>query len=139
MSNQPIRLIVVDDHAIMREGLVRLLKNEPDLKIVGLASNGHEAIDLVHREPVDVILLDIVMEGMNGLETARQILSIRPEVKIVMLTMYEEKAFFQDALLAGASGYFLKGSNSNELINTIRNVYEGGTYLDPKMAGELGE
>lgn len=139
MSSQAIKLIIVDDHAIMREGLVRLLGHEPDLQVVGLAANGREAVDLARRTPADVILLDIVMDDMNGLEAARQILSIRPEIKIVMLTMYEEKAFFQDALKAGASGYFLKGSNSNELINTIRNVHKGGTYLDPRMAGGLVE
>lgn len=139
MSSQPIKLIVVDDHDIMREGLVRLLKHEPDLQIVGLASNGREAVDLARRKPADVILLDIVMDDMSGLEAARQILSVRPEVKIVMVTMYEEKAFLYEALQSGASGYFLKGSNSNELINTIRNVHKGGTYLDPKMAGRLVE
>ena len=139
MSRKAIKLIIVDDHAIIREGLVMLLNHEPDLQIVGLANNGREAIDLVGRKTADVILLDIVMEDVNGLEAARQILSIRPEIKIVMLTMYEDKAFFHNALQAGASGYFLKGSNSNELINTIRNVHKGGTYLDPKMAGGLVE
>ncbi len=137
MTNQLIRLIVVDDHAIMREGLVKLLEEEPDLQIVGLASTGQEAIDLVHQKAVDVVLLDIVMEDMNGLEAARQILSAKSEIKVIILTMYEEKAFLQEALQVGASGYFLKGSNSTELVQTIRTVHRGGTYLSPKLANAL--
>ncbi len=139
MVRKQIKLLVVDDHAIMREGLVRLLEHESDLKVVGLANNGREAIDMAKQKKADVILLDIVMDDMSGLEAARQILSIQPEIKVVMITMYEEKAFFFDALRAGARGYFLKGSDSNELIHTIRNVHKGGTYLDPKMAGWLVE
>jgi len=139
MVRKQIKLLVVDDHAIMREGLVRLLEHESDLKVVGLANNGREAIDIAKQKKADVILLDIVMDDMSGLEAARQILSIQPEIKVVMITMYEEKAFFFDALRAGARGYFLKGSDSNELIHTIRNVHKGGTYLDPKMAGWLVE
>jgi len=137
MIDQLIRLIVVDDHAIMREGLVKLLEDEPDLQIVGLASNGREAIELTQQKAVDVILLDIVMEDMNGLEAARQILSAQSEAKIIIITMYEEKAFLQEALQAGAKGYFLKGSNSIELIQTIRTVYRGGTYLSPKLTDAL--
>jgi len=137
MNEQQIRVIVVDDHAIMREGLVRLLADEADLQIVGVASDGRAAVDLALKEPADVILLDIVMEDMTGLEAAREILAKLPEVKIIILTVYEEEAFLSEAFQIGAKGYFLKGSNSTELINTIRMVYQGGTYLAPKMSGSL--
>jgi len=133
MTNSTIRLIIVDDHAIMREGLVTLLGDEPDLQIVGLASGGREAVELAQQEAVDVILLDIVMDDMTGLDAARQILAAKPDVKIVMITMYEEKAFIQQAKQIGVSGYFLKGSNSSELMQVIRLVHEGGTYLSPKL------
>ena len=133
MAGQPIKLIIVDDHAIMREGLAKLLADESDLEIVGVAGDGREAVDLALNEPADVILLDIVMGDMTGLEAAREILSERPDIKVIMLTVYQEEAFLREALQAGASGYFLKGSDSRELISTIRNVYEGGTYLSPKM------
>jgi signal transduction histidine kinase/CheY-like chemotaxis protein len=139
MTDQRIRLIVVDDHAIMREGLVRLLADEKDLQIVGLASSGRQAVELALRDSADVILLDVVMEDMTGLEAAREILAVQPEQKIIILTMYEEEAFLREALQAGAKGYFLKGSNSEELIDTIRLVYQGGTYLAPKMASRLGK
>ena len=133
MTNSTIRLIIVDDHAIMREGLVNLLGHDPDLHIVGLASSGREAVALAQREVVDVILLDIVMDDMTGLEAARQILTAKPDVKIVMMTMYEEKAFIQEARQIGVSGYFLKGSNSTELMQVIRLVHEGGSYVSPKL------
>jgi DNA-binding NarL/FixJ family response regulator len=136
MSNKLIRLLVVDDHDIMRQGLIRLLENQPDLKIVGMATNGRQAIELARQETPDVILMDIVMKEMGGLEATRKILEELPQIKVIMLTMYEEKAFFEEALAAGASGYFLKGSDSDELINTIRMVNGGGTYLAPKMVGE---
>ena len=86
-----------------------------------------------------MILLDIVMDDMTGLEAAREILSDWPEIKVIMPTIYEEEAFLQEAFQARASGYFLKGSNSNELIKTIRTVQRGGTYLSPKMARPLDE
>ncbi len=134
MSSQPIRLIAVDDHAIMREGLVNLLEQEPDLEIVGTASTGGEAIELVREEAADIVLLDIVLDDMSGLEAARQIIADSPSVKVIMLTMYEEEAFIQEAFEAGASGYFLKGSNSDELIRTIRKVQKGEAYLPSNMS-----
>jgi len=137
MANQPIKIIIVDDHEIMRKGLVRLLRHEKDLQIVDVATNGRQAISLAREQAPDVILMDIVMDGMGGLEATRAILAEFPDIKVIMLTMYEEKAFFREALAAGATGYFLKGSDSAELVNTIRVVYKGGTYLAPKLAGGL--
>lgn len=136
MSSHKIKLLIVDDHDIMRKGLVRLLQHEPDLHIVGTATNGHEAVAAARQERPDIILMDVVMEKMGGLEATREILSEFPQTKVIMLTMYAEKAFFKEALAAGATGYFLKGSDSDELINTIRVVYSGGTYFAPTLAGD---
>jgi two-component system, NarL family, response regulator NreC len=132
-----IRLIIADDHAIMREGLVALLEDEPDLRVVGQAGGGLEAVALVRQQQPDIALLDITMPGMNGLEVTRRLVAEQPEVKILILTMHEEEAFFFEALRAGAAGYMLKGASSEELLGAIRAVYEGGVYLPPQLAGGL--
>lgn len=134
---KPIRLILADDHVVMREGLAALLEDEPDLVVVGQAGNGREAIALVHRHRPDIALLDITMPDMTGLEVAGQIGATAPEVRILILTMHEEEAFFFEALRAGAAGYILKGVHSEELLGAIRVVHEGGVYLPPKLAGRL--
>jgi two-component system response regulator NreC len=132
-----IRLIVADDHVVMREGLVALLKDEPDLKVVGQASNGREALDLIRHHRPDVALLDITMPDMSGLEVASQCAAYLPQVKILFLTMHEEDTFFFAALRVGAAGYVLKGAPSRDLLNAIREVHGGGVYLTPKLAGAL--
>ena len=132
-----IRLIVADDHVVMREGLAGLLEDEPDIIVVGQASNGHEALDLIRQQHPDIALLDITMPDMSGLEVASQSAAYLPKVKILFLTMHEEDAFFFAALRVGAAGYVLKGAPSKELLNAIREVYNGGVYLTPKLAGAL--
>ncbi len=138
MHNQkPTRLIIADDHEIMRTGLNKLLHNKPGLEVVGQASCGQETIALVHQLKPDIVLLDITMEDMNGLEAMKQFLPVHPDVKVIILTIHDVKTFFFEALINGASGYFLKGSHSTELINAIQSVYEGGVYLPPSLAGTL--
>lgn len=132
-----IRLIIADDHVVVREGLVALLEDEPDLTVVGQAGTGREAVTLASQHRPDIALLDIAMPDMNGLEATRQIAAERPEVNVLILTMHEEEAFFFEALRVGAAGYVLKGAGSEELLSAIRAVYEGGVYLPPKLAGGL--
>ena len=134
---QPIRIIIVDDHEIMREGLVQLLQLEEGIEIVATASNGRQAIDLIKQHKPDIVLLDVSMDDISGLEVTKIIKPELPETKIIIVTMHEEKAFFLQALRAGATGYFLKGSDSEELIQTIYKVHAGEVYLSPKMAGGL--
>ncbi len=137
MINQPIKIVIVDDHEIIRQGLVNLLHDEPALVILGQASDGQEAISLIQTTQPDVVLLDIKMEGMNGLEAIPHILTAKPDTKIIMLTMYGEDNFFFTALGAGAVGYFLKGSDSQELVHAIQTVHAGHIYLSPKLAQSL--
>lgn len=137
MTVEPIRLIIVDDHTIVREGLASLLDDEPDLDVLGQAGSGREAVALVRQFHPDVALLDISMPDMNGLEAARRIQDEFPETKILILTMHEEEAFFFEALQAGASGYLLKGVRSEILLDAIRAVHEGGVHLPPELAGNL--
>jgi two-component system response regulator NreC len=132
-----IRLIVADDHVVMREGLVALLEDQPDLRVVGQASNGLEAVALIRQQRPDVALLDITMPDMSGLEVASQCAAYRPQLKILFLTMHEEETFFFAALRLGAAGYVLKGAPSQELLGAIRAVHAGGVYLTPRLAGGL--
>jgi DNA-binding NarL/FixJ family response regulator len=132
-----IRLIVADDHVVMREGLAGLLADEPDIQVVGQASNGREALALIRQQHPDIALLDVTMPDMSGLEVASQCATHLPKVKILFLTMHEEDTFFFAALRVGASGYVLKGGSSRELLNAIHEVHSGGIYLTPKLAGAL--
>jgi len=137
MQSQPIKIIICDDHDIMREGLVLLLEEEPTIKIVAVASSGQQAIDQVNTLKPDIVLMDITMEGMSGLEATRHIIQNTTDTNVIILTMHEDKAFFLEALKAGANGYFLKGSDTEDLVRAIRTVHEGGTYLTPHLAGGL--
>ncbi|MFQ5854472.1 MAG: response regulator [Anaerolineae bacterium] len=132
-----IRLIIADDHVVVREGLVALLEDEPDLTVVGQAGTGREAVALAHQHRPDIALLDIAMPDMTGLEATRQIAAELPGVTTLILTMHEEEAFFFEALRAGAAGYVLKGAGSEELLSAIRAVQAGGVYLPPELAGGL--
>jgi DNA-binding NarL/FixJ family response regulator len=136
---KPIQLIIADDHILVREGLISLLADEPDFEVVGQAGTGREAVSLVRRHHPDMALIDITMADMNGLEATRCCKSEFPELKIIILTMHEEEAFFFEALQAGASGYVLKGGASEELFSAIRAVQAGGIYLPPQLAGHLVE
>ncbi len=134
-----IRLIIADDHGVVREGLAALLSGEPDIDVVGLAANGEEAVALVRLHRPDIALLDITMPDMNGLEATRHITTYYPDVRVLILTIHEEETFFFEALRSGASGYVLKGAGSDELLTAIRAVYEGGVYLPPMLARSLAQ
>jgi len=133
--NGLIRLLVADDHVLVRQGLVSLLEEEPDLKVVAQAGNGEEAIRLARTHQPDLVLLDITMPGLNGLEAAVRILEEHPRIKIMILTMHEEEAFFFEALRSGAAGYLLKGANRDEFLFALRTVFQDGIYLTPRLAG----
>ena len=135
--SEPIRLILADDHVVMREGLAALLSEEPDLTIVGQAADGCQALALICQYRPDVALLDISMPYLTGLEVTHQVVAGSLDVKVLILTMHEEEAFFFEALRYGASGYVLKGAHSDELIGAVRIVYGGGVYLPPQLAGSL--
>ncbi|MFQ5433383.1 MAG: response regulator [Anaerolineae bacterium] len=136
-SNVPIRLLIVDDHIIMREGLAQTLTYEPDFEVVGQASNGRDGISLVRQLKPDIILLDITMKDMTGLDVAQILQEEAHAAKIIFLTMHDDTQFFFEALRVGASGYVLKGSRTTVLLAAIRAVHQGGVYLSPMIATEL--
>ena len=137
MKDQTIRLLIVDDHDIIRQGVIALLQFDDALQVVGQAGNGQEALRLVKALQPDVILLDIKMEDASGLDCIPALLQAKADLRIIMLTMYADEVFLHTALRAGASGYFLKGSDSKELARAIHAVMANELYLSPKLNQEL--
>ena len=134
-----IRVLVVDDHAIMRDGIRALLDIYDEVEIVGEASEGKEAIEKTRELLPDVIVMDIAMPGMDGLEATRRITKKNPKVKVLVLTQYDNKEYILSTIKAGAAGYVPKRAVSSELISAIRAVYRGESFLYPSAAAALIE
>ena len=128
-------VLLVDDHAVFRKGLRLLLEAEPDLRVVGEAGDGQEAIDLARKLSPDVVVMDITMPNLNGIEATRHIISASPNAKVMALSIHSGKRFVEDMLRAGAAGYVLKDSAPEELVNGIRTVTRGEVYLSPAIVG----
>ena len=129
-----LRVLLVDDHALVRHGFRRILEDDPEIEIVGEASNGEEAVRLAGKEKPAVIVMDCAMPGMNGLEATRKILEARPDAAILMLSMHSEDTLVRQALDAGARGYILKNAMDLDLANAIKRVAKGEKVLDPQVA-----
>lgn len=127
------RAILVDDHAVVLEGLRALIGVMPDITVVGMGSTGAQAIALVRETSPDLAVIDMGLPGLNGVETAKRMLAIAPDLRIVMLTHFEEPTFVQKALAAGVRGYVLKGSPSDKILQAIRTVQSDGVYIDSKL------
>jgi two-component system response regulator NreC len=136
---RPIRLLLVDDHEVVRTGLKSYLQTQPGLEVVAEASNGSEAIARALEVRPDIILMDITMPGMDGLEATRQLKAMWPEAVILALTIHEDKFYFMEMLAAGASGYLTKQAAADELVQAIRTVATGSVYLQPALARWLLE
>ena len=132
-----IRLLLADDHAVVRSGLRMLLQAQPDMKIIGEAETGQEAIRRVAELRPDVVLMDIEMPGMNGIEATRRIKAEAPATAVLALTMYEDDQYFFEMLRAGASGYVPKRAAPDELVSAIRAAGRGEVFLYPSLAGRL--
>jgi two-component system response regulator NreC len=132
-----IRVLMADDHTIVRAGVRLLVEAEPDMEVVGEALNGIQAVTLTESLRPDVILMDIAMPDLNGLEATRQIKVRFPEVHVLVLTMHRSDDYFFEVLKAGASGYVLKAAETNELIGAIRAVARGEVFLYPTVARQL--
>ena len=135
----PIRILLADDHQVIRTGLKSFLESQPDFKVVAEASNGREAIERALETRPDIILMDITMPEVDGLEATRQLKKLWPECVILCLTVHEDKFYFMEMLAAGASGYLTKQSASDELVSAIHAVAQGHAYLQPALARWLLE
>lgn len=131
---KPIRIVLAEDHIIVRKGIHSLLSEQADIEVVGEASTGHEAVALAESAQPDIVLMDINMPELNGLEATRQIRRLLPAIKVLVLTMYTNEEYVLQLLQAGAVGYVVKQSIPAELITAIRAVHEGNTYLSPLIA-----
>lgn len=132
-----IKVIVCDDQAIVRDGLEMLLKLEKDIEVIGVAQDGAEAIELAELKAPDLMLMDLKMPGMTGVEATRRILAKNDQMKILVLTTYDDDAWVFDAIRAGASGYLLKDTPRQQVLDAIRGTVAGKSFLDPNIAGKL--
>ena len=134
-----MRVLLADDHRIVREGLRSLLADESDIEVVAEADNGRRAIELTDELTPDVVVMDVGMPELNGIEATRRILASRPEAKVIALSMHSDRRFVAEMLKAGASGYLLKDGAFEELVGAIRTVTAGRTYLSPRIANVVVE
>jgi len=134
-----IGVLLVDDHAIIREGLRSLLEKQPDMEVLADTDEGRTAVDLVRELMPDVVIMDVTMAGLNGIEATRLITTEFPEVKIVALSIHSQRRFIADMLSAGAAGYILKECLFDELVQAIQTVAAGGRYLSPRIADVVVE
>ncbi|MFQ6058577.1 MAG: response regulator [Anaerolineae bacterium] len=134
---EAIRVFVVDDHPVVRQGLRSLLSSYPDIEVVGEADNGFVFLEQVADVRPDVVLLDIRLGGVSGIEVAYQLRRVRPQTKIIMLTTYDDEEYLYGALRAGAHGYLLKSISHEVLASSIRSVHRGERLLSPELVGKV--
>jgi two-component system response regulator NreC len=139
MLHKPIKIFLADDHTIVREGLAKLLEGEADLQVVGEAENGREAVERVEALKPDVVLMDIAMPMLNGIEATRQIRKIRPETKVIILSMHSHERYISELFRLGASGYLLKSAAGTDIISAIQAALKGETYLSPSISNKVVE
>ncbi len=137
MGTKKIRVLLAEDHTIVRQGISALLRSEPDMEVVGEASDGLEAVEMVKKLIPDVVLMDIAMRNLNGLEATRKIKKLYPLMKVLVLTMYENEEWIFQILKAGASGYLIKDSAMTDLTSAIRAIQQGDSYLSPSISKKV--
>lgn len=137
MNRKKITVLIAEDHTIVRQGLCALINRQPDMRVIGESGDGKEAVEKTKRLCPDVVLMDIAMKHMNGLEATARIKKIAPEVKVLVLTMYESEEYIFQILRAGASGYLLKDAAMSDLISAIKAVHRGESYLSPSISKKV--
>ena len=133
------RVILVEDHVLVREGIKKIIQDLPGVQVVGEAADAQELLKLLKRVPLDLVILDISMPGLSGLEAAREIKGSHAGIKVLILTMHRVPEYLKDALAAGADGYLLKEDAARELVKALDAVRQGRLYVSPLLAGELAQ
>ena len=139
VAEKKIRILIADDHAFLREGIAAMLRFQHDMELVAEAGDGKDAVDLFVQHRPDIVLMDLQMPVMNGIEAIREICKVHPVAKIIVLTTYQGDAQVHRAIMSGATGYLLKSMLKDDLINAIHNVYAGRKYIPPEVAVSLAE
>jgi two-component system, NarL family, response regulator NreC len=132
-----IKILLADDHTILRQGLKLILSSQPDLEVIGEASNGNEAVELANKLRPDIVLLDVAMPELNGIEATRRMMEANSRLRILVLSMHKEAVYVREILKAGARGYILKDVIDTELLNAVRSVARGDGYISPAVSGAL--
>ena len=132
-----IRIVVADDHQLIREGLCALIRSEPDMEVVGQAGHGRDVVALVSRKQPDIVLMDVAMPTLNGVDAARQISQLDTPARVIAVSMHDDRRFVQGIFQAGAVGYVLKDSAFEELARAVRVVASGKVYLSPAVAAHV--
>ncbi|EJL41431.1 transcriptional regulatory protein DegU [Brevibacillus agri] len=136
---QELRIVIVDDHQLFREGVKRILEMEEDFKVVGEGADGGEAALLAEEHKPDVLLMDINMPNINGVSAAENVISVSPSTRVIMLSIHDDEGYVYRTLRSGASGYLLKEMGTSDLVDAVRVVASGGAYIHPKVTGKLIE
>lgn len=139
MSKEPITIVIADDHTIVRQGLMKLLEEEKCMQVVGEAKDGREAVTRVCELEPDIVIMDIAMPKLNGIEATRQVKQSGIKTKIIILSMHDHSRYVRELLGLGVSGYLLKNSASNEIVKAISSAIKGETYLSPAISSRVIE
>lgn len=131
------RILIVDDHRLLRAGLKTLLNSDPNLEVVGEATNGEEALNVVQQTQPDVVLMDLAMTGMDGLEATRRLVQIQPNIRVLIMTMHEDSELMKECVRAGAKGYIIKRAAESELVDAIYAVQRDVIYIHPSLMQSL--
>ncbi len=139
MSDQSLKILLADDHTIVRQGLKLILSAHEDLQVVGEAANGNQAVELAAKLRPDIVLMDVQMPELNGIEATRKMVAANPRIRILVLSMHKESVYVREILRAGARGYILKDAIDTELLTAVRSVAMGDGYISPAVAGALDD
>jgi len=134
---EKLRVLIADDHPLFRDGMKGLLSTQPDIEVAGEATTGEETVKLTGELEPDVVLMDVKMPGLSGIEATRRVLAANPRIRVLVVTMFEDDATVFQAMRAGARGYLLKGANSSEMLRAIRAAGNGEAIFSPKVAVRL--
>ncbi|MDD2465304.1 MAG: response regulator transcription factor [Desulfobulbus sp.] len=134
---KPYRIIIADDHSLIRQGLKTIIVHEPSLRIVAEAGNGVELLELLRENPADMVILDITMPQLNGLDAMAEIRKVSPGIDILMLTMHTNSQYFFQAISAGAHGYLMKEDSETELLHAIVTIRSGKSYISPRLSADV--
>ncbi len=136
-TQEKVKILVVDDHTLVREGTSRMLELTPDFQVVGTAAAAREALDMIKTLQPEIVLMDIKMPGINGIDACRLIKQDWPDVEVIILSMYDEDEYVVEAVKAGATGYLLKDSSQEDLVRAIKIVHSGGSLIQPGLARKV--